>query len=192
MLLAGVILIWFSLSGSGEEDYIKSVEEVITSRKEYLKNNPDSPFLQMNETYVDPEYYPINPEYRVNAKVERLNKREIISIANNQSKDERYIKFAWLHFSLLGKDHKLLVLKPYGFGGSEILFCGFADGTSGVETYGGGRYLDVEIGKSDKTTLDFNLAYNPYCAYVEEFVCPLPPAENILEAAIYAGEKIIK
>jgi len=79
-----------------------------------------------------------------------------------------------------------------GFGADKTLFCGFADDTSGKGSYGGGRYLDVTIGKSNKTSLDFNLAYNPYCAYIDEYICPLPPPENILAIAIEAGERVYK
>ncbi|MFT4738047.1 MAG: hypothetical protein ACI92W_002165, partial [Paraglaciecola sp.] len=71
----------------------------------------------------------------------------------------------------------------------NVFYLAFADVTSGSSTYGGGRYIDVTIGKSDKVVLDFNLAYNPYCAYAPDFSCPLPPRENILSLSIMAGEK---
>ena len=70
------------------------------------------------------------------------------------------------------------------------LFLAFADETSARETYGAGRYLDLKkIGGATEIELDFNRAYNPYCAYAEGFSCPLPPPENILKIAIRAGEK---
>ncbi|MEM7297260.1 MAG: DUF1684 domain-containing protein, partial [Bacteroidota bacterium] len=65
----------------------------------------------------------------------------------------------------------------------------FGDETSGETTYGAGRYLDLEIGKSDQVVIDFNKAYNPYCAYFPDFTCPLPPRENLLTVVIEAGEK---
>jgi uncharacterized protein (DUF1684 family) len=70
------------------------------------------------------------------------------------------------------------------------LFLAFADATSGIETYGAGRYLDVKkVPAATSIELDFNLAYNPYCAYNENFSCPFPPKENVLKVAILAGEK---
>jgi uncharacterized protein (DUF1684 family) len=70
------------------------------------------------------------------------------------------------------------------------LFLAFGDGTSAEETYGAGRYLDIDKTQGSNTiTLDFNKAYNPYCAYSEKFSCPLPPAENLLVIPIPAGEK---
>jgi uncharacterized protein (DUF1684 family) len=70
------------------------------------------------------------------------------------------------------------------------LFLAFGDKTSALETYGAGRYLDVTKTPGSRTIkLDFNLAYNPYCAYDNTYSCPLPPAENLLEVAVKAGEK---
>ncbi|MDG1428784.1 MAG: DUF1684 domain-containing protein, partial [Crocinitomicaceae bacterium] len=69
------------------------------------------------------------------------------------------------------------------------LFIPFRDKTSRHETYGGGRYLDVQIPDRDMMHLDFNLAYNPYCAYSHRYSCPIPPEENTLNVSILAGEK---
>ena len=123
---------------------------------------------------------------------ENYEGRKIIYLNTSNGKSERYLKFAWLKFSLDGQLLRLLVLKPLEFGNDKALFCGFADYTCGEGSYGGGRYLDVTIGKSNKTSLDFNLAYNPYCAYVDKYICPLPPPENILPISIEAGERAYK
>jgi hypothetical protein len=78
----------------------------------------------------------------------------------------------------------------------DILFVPFRDLTSGKETYGAGRYLDLKAGKDQTPTgkwlLDFNKAYNPWCAYSEDYACPLTPPENWLNVPIYAGEKDYK
>ena len=74
-------------------------------------------------------------------------------------------------------------------GGIEHIFIPFADSTSGEDTYGAGRYLELGEIKNDRVVIDFNYAYNPYCAYSIDFSCPLPPAENYLAVAIEAGEK---
>jgi hypothetical protein len=192
VITIAVIVTIFSLMDDDDDAYQEKIRETIGERHRYLKFNEGSPFVQFDVTYQDPSYYEIDSEYRVNAKVERIENRELVVIPTSDGTREQYQKYAWLSFSLKGKDMRLLVLKPYGFGALQNLFCGFADETSGVSTYGGGRYLDVEIGKSDKVVIDFNLAYNPYCAYVDEFICPLPPTENILPIAIEAGEKEFK
>jgi hypothetical protein len=84
--------------------------------------------------------------------------------------------------------NKLLLLemeKPF----QNKLFIPFADETSANQTYGAGRYLEADKPNGNIVALDFNLAYNPYCAYSEEYSCPFPPPENLLSVAIEAGEK---
>ena len=72
----------------------------------------------------------------------------------------------------------------------DYLFIPFRDVTSGKETFGGGRFLDARIPKNDTLLIDFNLNYNPYCAYSERYSCPIPPTENTLKVSILAGEKV--
>ena len=184
-----LILIWLSFSGEGDEAYLQQVQDTIDDRVKYLRTSESSPFQQFNEPFKEPNYFPINPSYRVNATVERIQKRNIVTLPNSNSGVETYEEFAWLNFTLNGQREKLLVLRPAGFGALKVLFLAFTDETSADETYGGGRYLDIEIGKSDKVVLDFNLAYNPYCAYTDEYSCALPPRENQLSVAVKAGEK---
>jgi uncharacterized protein (DUF1684 family) len=76
----------------------------------------------------------------------------------------------------------------------DFLFLPFQDDTNGESTYGGGRYIDLKVGdiEDGKLTIDFNKAYNPYCAYGDGWNCPIPPVENILEVEIAAGEKNYK
>ena len=82
----------------------------------------------------------------------------------------------------------LKMRKEEGF--EDYLFIPFRDATSRLTTYGGGRYLDLRIPEEETILLDFNLTYNPYCAYSHRFSCPIPPEENTLKVAIEAGEKI--
>lgn len=181
--------IWTLYSDDNDNSYKKSVEKVIETRKSFLKTSSESPFIQHNATYKEPAYFPIDKKYRVNAKVERIENKRVVNIRDNKGAVSRYQQYAWLHFNIDSYPQKLLVLKPQGFGVLDVLFCAFADGTSAGETYGAGRYLDVEIGKSNKVVLDFNLAYNPYCAYIDSYSCPLPPKVNVLPVAILAGER---
>ncbi|MFZ9045147.1 MAG: DUF1684 domain-containing protein [Cyclobacteriaceae bacterium] len=172
--------------------YQLQIRDEISNRIKYLQYNDESPFNRFDVPFQMPTYFSVDAEYRVNAKVERIEKRNYQIIGTSDEKTQRYLEFAWLHFKLKNRDHKLLVLKPIGLADVGFFYLAFADDTSGGLTYGGGRYLDISIGKSDKVVLDFNLAYNPYCAYVSDFSCPLPPSENILETAILAGEKDFK
>ena len=187
-----LVLVWLGFSGEGDEAYLEQVQEIIDERVKYLRTSESSPFRQYDEPFREPNFFPIDVSYRINATVERIQKRNIVTLPNSQSGVETYEEFAWLNFTVNGERQKLLVLRPSGFGALKVLFLAFTDETSADETYGGGRYLDVEIGKSDKVVLDFNLSYNPYCAYTDKYSCTLPPKENHLSVSIKAGEKNFK
>lgn len=190
VLPAAAVIIGYSFLSTDDPDrYVSSIEEIIDSRKRFLAFNDQSPFKLYGAQYKEPDYFPIDPAYRVRARVEPIENTQFVTINTSDGKSSRYTRHAWLHFELNGKTNRLLVLKPFGYGASSALFCAFADDTSGELTYGGGRYLDISLPGSSTLTLDFNLAYNPYCAYVDEYSCPLPPPENILSISIEAGEK---
>ncbi len=185
-----IIIFAYTIFRTGEdEDYINKIEEERASRIKFLKVSDASPFQLYDKEFSEPEYYPISADYRVNAKLERFQTRERMTIQNSDGSETQYQKFAHAIFSLKGQQHRLLILKHMNMGAISQYFTGFADNTSGNDTYGGGRYLDLEIGKSDNIVIDFNLAYNPYCAYVDEYQCPFPPKENVLSIRIEAGEK---
>ncbi len=105
---------------------------------------------------------------------------------------QAYVKYGTLSFELQGKRLKLYVYKSAEDPFSRSLFVPFSDATSGIETYKSGRYLDLEEHGGDKYDLDFNTAYNPFCAYNEEYICPIPPGENRIAVKIMAGEKNYK
>ena len=185
-------MLFFLIGCQDESAYQNQVQQEINNRLKYLQYNDESPFQQFEIPYRQPDYFPVDINYRVTARIERLKERAYQSISTSDGKSQRYLEYARLHFHLNGADHQLLVLKPVGMGSSSVFFLAFADDTSGQTTYGGGRYLDINIGKSDKLVLDFNLSYNPYCAYVPEYSCPLPPADNIMNTSVLAGEKDFK
>src|SRR5690606_16153988 len=104
-----------------------------------------------------------------------------------------FLEYAFAEFDFDNRKNRLLILEVIDMGPTKgTLFLAFGDKTSAAETYGAGRYLDLKkVPKGSKTiTLDFNKAYNPYCAYSDNYSCPFPPPENLLEVAINAGEKV--
>ncbi len=184
-----IIIFTYTFFKSGEdEDYIQKIEDERSERIKFLRVSEASPFQLYDKEFHEPAYFPVSSDYRVNAKLERLEKPEPLTIQNSDGSETRYSKFAYANFQLKGTQLRLLILKPIKMGPISEYFTGFADNTSGTVSYGGGRYLDLEIGKSDNIVIDFNLAYNPYCAYVDEYQCPFPPKENILPVRIEAGE----
>ncbi|WP_420576144.1 DUF1684 domain-containing protein [Ekhidna sp.] len=188
ILIPVTLIVFFMMrSGGSDESYKQEINQFWEDRHDFFKTSKASPFVQKEVDYDEVEFFEPNPDYKVNGTLNRFTKRETITLGNSDGTSTTYLKFADVNFKINGQEYSLLLLKALGFGNQYLL--AFGDATSGDTTYGGGRYLDVAIGKSDQITLDFNKAYNPYCAYFEDFTCPLPPRENLLDVAIEAGEK---
>lgn len=183
----GLLTFFFLQSNGSDDEYIDAILEFREDKHQFFKESEGSPFVQKKIPYEPVQFFPPDPAFKVRARLERLTSRETVSLANSDGSIVKYLKFAQATFKLNKKEYSLLVLKALGFGNQYLT--AFVDETSGESTYGGGRYLDIMIGKSDKIEIDFNKAYNPYCAYSAEYLCPLPPRENFLEVAIEAGEK---
>ncbi|WP_370090101.1 DUF1684 domain-containing protein [Ekhidna sp.] len=182
-----IILFVITQSGGSNEAYTQEINDYWKERHNFFRTSQASPFVQKKVEYKEVEFFEPDADYKVNAKLNRFTKRETLTLGNSDGTTTTYLKFANVSFKINGQQCSLLILKALGFGNQYLL--AFGDATSGEITYGGGRYLDVVIGKSDQVTLDFNKAYNPYCAYFDDFTCPLPPPDNLLEIAIEAGEK---
>jgi uncharacterized protein (DUF1684 family) len=125
------------------------------------------------------------------ASLEPVEQKQVRVLQTSTGEQARYLDYAWASFELQGKKCKLLILEVMDMGPNRgKLFLAFADETSAKETYGGGRYMDLKkVPAAASIELDFNKAYNPYCAYNENYSCPLPPRENLLRIAVRAGEK---
>lgn len=139
------------------------------------------------------DFFPISEKYIVEATFVRTKKEKPFGMKTTTSRTPLYKKYGELRFSIEGKEFKLnvyqnidLIKKP---GYDDYLFLPFSDLTCGKESYIGGRYVDVRIQKGTIWTIDFNKAYNPYCAYNYEYSCPIVPLENDLDIEILAGVK---
>lgn len=191
--VTGVIaLIIYSLQGGkSAADYQAFIDKDRKDKDEYLKSGEGSPFLKENIPFEGLKYFPPNEKYNIKAKLEPIDKKNVVILGTSDGKEQKYLEYAYALFDLDGVKNKLLILEVMDMGPQRgKLFLAFADESSGIETYGAGRYLDVKkVPAATSIELDFNLAYNPYCAYTENFSCPFPPKENILKVAILAGEK---
>lgn len=175
--------------GEDPKAYSQRIEKERQEKNASFRADKDSPILaEERNNFKKLNYYPVKPEYKMKARLERFPQKEYLQIQTSTGSSESYLRWGWAHFQLQNKPLKLLILQPTT-GDTEYLFVPFADETSARETYGAGRYLDIPEPEGNKVVLDFNQAYNPYCAYNSRYTCPLPPAENILPVAIEAGEK---
>ena len=145
------------------------------------------------KTFSGLEFYPVDLEYRITAKFIRTPGEDPFGMATTTERLPVYVKYGEAHFSHDGKDIILNIYQNVKLSESEeyrdYLFLPFNDLTNGEETYGGGRYIDLKIPAGDTIIIDFNQAYNPYCAYNHKYSCPVPPRENRMEVEIRAGVK---
>lgn len=191
-VVAVLITVYYSFNGSqNSEAYISSIETLREEKDHYMRTAPDSPFSDSSALFTGLHYYPVNPAYRINARLTPIDQKKAVTLPTSDEKQKSYLEYAYAEFELGGVKNKLLILEIMDSGPYRgTLFLAFADQTSAKETYGAGRYLDIKkVPGSSSITLDFNEAYNPYCAYNDNFSCPFPPQENILNIAIEAGEK---
>ena len=132
----------------------------------------------------------------VTAKFVRTVDEQPFKMKTTTDRLPEYVKYGELIFDLKGKPFKLNIyqnqdlIKKEGF--EDYLFLPFLDNTNGEESYGGGRYIDMRIPDGDTIIVDFNSAYNPYCAYNEKYSCPIVPRENYLDTEVRAGVKAFK
>jgi uncharacterized protein (DUF1684 family) len=160
----------------------------IIDREGRLAARVKDPEAETRLTFAGIENFPVDPAYRVTARFEPYAEPREAAIPTVLGQDTSMLAMGILRFSIKGVE---LALEPYVESpDDDSLFLIFRDETSGVTTYGAGRFLSAEAPGDDGTTvLDFNLAYNPPCAFTPYATCPLPPPQNVLNVAIEAGEK---
>lgn len=186
------ILVYSLQGGESEEDYTERILKERENIRNFMRGSDESPFAPDSVQFEELSYYEPNPAYQVTARLERVEDHKLLTLPTSDGKDEKYIRYGYADFEIGKQPQRLLVLQPFEQQQPPMLFVAFADATSGEETYGGGRYLNVAMPSrtgQKSLKLDFNLAYNPYCAYNPTFSCPLPPRENVLDIPIPVGEK---
>ena len=177
----------------------QSYEEEISYFQQEMDESyrdPDTSPLseEKREKFTGHKFFPVNKTYRVKAKLVRVEDPVAFEMKTSTDRLPLYEKYAEAYFELDGEEHKLSIYQSQRLREKsetkDYLFLPFTDLTTGVQTYGGGRYIDLSITPRDSIVVDFNKAYNPYCAYSGRYSCPIPPKENDLEVEILAGIKL--
>lgn len=187
IIVAAVVgILFYSLQGS--EDYIATISEQRSEYERNLANEKDSPIANLSN-YSGIKYYEPNVEYRVEADFKGTSDSGQSMILMTDSTQSEIKKAGEATFMLNGENYTVSL-----FDEGNIYLLPFRDLTSGKETYGGGRYINISKDKlvGDKIEIDFNNAHNFYCAYNESYICPIPPKENLISAEIKVGEKSYK
>ena len=165
-----------------------SILETIRKEKDdYFKSNQDSPIPpEQRDTFQGLIYFPENPDLRFEVEVTLFTELEKILIHASKGEVKEFIRYGRFEFEVEGQTAELFVYRQED---EEYLFVPFTDTTKGKDTYGGGRYLELNHLRENSYLVDFNLAYNPWCVYSPDFSCSIPPRENHLMVPIKAGEK---
>ncbi|HEY5968400.1 MAG TPA: DUF1684 domain-containing protein [Chitinophagaceae bacterium] len=188
-IVIGLLIVHISFAQKSYKDSIESYfkkyvkeHEVVTGKDKELMS-----------------FFSVNKKYRMTCRFERTINSPWFRMESSGPIKKNYRVYGKIHFTIndtavalnIYQGQDLMTTKQY----KDHLFIPFTDATSGEETYESGRYIDLEIKDidNDKVLIDFNKAYNPYCAYVSgKYNCPIPPAENRLTIAIPAGEKAFR
>ena len=167
----------------------RELETERSMKNEFMARHPESPFVAGRVPFHELRYFPPEVRLRVKATLERIPTPEEAFLRTNRDNQAVMRYLGDLLFTVGGRRLRLRVYHA-GEGVGTSAFVPFRDSTSGRESYGPGRYLTLELNESDEYDLDFNRAFNPYCAYTDDYECGFPPAENDLPVPIRAGEKV--
>lgn len=153
------------------------LDEFRKMKDEFFQHDLESPLTsEQRAAFSGLTYFPENPALRLELSIEVYPEKQVIQMQTSTGDIQQHTRYGQIHFSVEGQEVALTIYKdPHGY------FLPFADSLAGVETYGAGRYLEPEPHGADKVFVDFNLAYNPYCAYNDLYSCPLTPFENRLK-----------
>ena len=164
---------------------MSKLEHIRREKDAFFKHDPHSPLLpEQKAGFSALRYFPENPDLDLSVEVERFPEGDEIQIQTNTGDVQTYERFGRFGFEIDGEPAQLTI-----FHNDNGYFLPFTDLLAGEETYGAGRYLEPERMPDGRFEVDFNQAYNPYCAYNGHWSCPTTPPENRLKVPIRAGEK---
>ena len=192
------LLVLFSLllflNCENKKRYDKNLTPFQKEMNEFFKDASISPLKEKDlKNFKGLDFFAFVSSYVVNAALIRTPEEKSFKMKTTTDMLPEYIKYGIVTFDLFGKSYSLNIYKNLeGInkeGYRDYLFLPFLDDTNGFESYGGGRYIDLDVTEEDNLVIDFNSAYNPYCVYDEKYSCPIVPRENYLPLEINAGVK---
>jgi uncharacterized protein (DUF1684 family) len=195
VLLVALALVWLSACSSGpsapdDGDYADRLAAARIAKDQQFREASDSPVpKEKRDAFLPLPYFPVDPAYTVPAALKLSDDRPVFEMPTSTGALRKMQLVGTLEFTFEGERRSLGAFVEDGTQQITNLFVPFADLTTGMDTYAAGRYLDIEPTTTGYYTIDFNRAYNPYCAYNATYECPFPPPSNRLNVAIRAGEK---
>ena len=169
---------------------MSELTEFRESKDHFMGHDPQSPLTDdQKRGFSGLKYYDENSALSLVITPEKFDNQEAIEMQTSTGDVAPFVRWGKISFEVESQPAQLTIYKDADSG---EFFLPFADATSGSETYGAGRYLEVETLPDGRLLVEFNYAYNPYCAYNESWSCPLTPLENRIQVSIRAGEKSFK
>jgi len=198
-----LIIGWALLVIPGCQSHLSSEEKQIVAEIQQKRTEKDSLFGKADlspipeielKDFTGLNYYPIDLKWRFQGPIMQYDTILPDTIVGTKGDLRPAQKYGYFEFEVDNKKHRLEIytINRADTAYQNYLFLGFTDKTTGKSTYGAGRYIDLTIRSDNNYVVDFNKAYNPYCAYNPKYTCAIPPDENTLPLAVMAGEKIFK
>jgi len=186
----GLLMVVYTFVNQQPEDLLTVITQHRQEINDFMSGDEESPLVDSVKTnFSGLNYFDVDARFKVRARLDKIDNRETITMGTSDGKQVNYRRYAWAHFEISDTPLRLLLLRSLDPEDNDYLFLPFGDLTNGNDTYGGGRYLDLDLPRGNSLEIDFNKAYSPYCAYNQSYSCPLPPSENRLPLSIRAGEK---
>jgi len=175
-----------------EKEYISEIKKLRQEKNGYMKNDSNSPFNFKGKINFEPlKYFDPDPDFVFKSKLYEYNEKDTVIIFGTKGEERKVVRYGFVKLDYKKSEYKVNVYEGISKAGEKYFSIWFTDKTTGEETYGVGRYIDFEL-NPDKDfiyTIDFNLAYNPYCAYSPDYSCAIPTKEDYIDMAVEAGEK---
>ncbi len=175
-----------------QKSYIAEIENIRKEKNEWMKNDPNSPFNYKGKIeFHDLKYFDIDPNFVFKSKLYEYEPKDTITIFGTKGELRKTVRFGYVKFNYNGSDYKINVYEGKVTEDEVYYSIWFTDETTNIESYGVGRYINFEKNPDPNFIyeIDFNLAYNPYCAYSPNYSCAIPTKEDNLNIAVRAGEK---
>lgn len=193
----GIVVLILVMGCAQEKRPIAGETEFQKQMNAEYKDATSSPLKDKDRKhFTGLDFFKFDSAFVVSATFKSTPNQDVFKMKTTTDRLPEYIKYGELTFQLNGKTQELNVYQNLGLiqekEFQDYLFLPFLDLTNGEDSYGGGRYIDLRIPEHDTVEIDFNKAYNPYCAYNENYSCPIVPRENYLDLEIRAGVKAFK
>ncbi len=192
-LILALLLVSCGKNYSPEQKaYIAKIEKERAAKNEWMKNDPSSPFNKKSKIeFHDLNYFDVDPDYAFKSKLFEYAPKDSVTVMGTKGDERKMVRYGYFKINHEKKDYIINFYEGASKSGEKYYTISFTDRTTNQETYGVGRYIEMELNPDPNYLydVDFNLAFSPYCSYSPDYTCSIPLKEDHIPMAIRAGEK---